>query len=148
MLAAFADQGVKAQDAGTALNIVMRDLQTKALQNVKAFRENNIAVYNAHQNMRNTADIVGDVERRLTGMSDAQKEATLLQLGFTDKSVVFLQTLLGTSENIRGYEAALRKSGGSTQEVADRQLTPFAKASAKLGAGGWVILRRIRVGSV
>ncbi|KKN79790.1 hypothetical protein LCGC14_0336450 [marine sediment metagenome] len=134
VLAAFADQGRKGSDAGTALNIVMRDLQTKALLNKKAFEAAGIAVFDAAGEMNNIADIIGDLERRLDGMSDAQKKATLMQLGFADKSVIFIQTLIGTSDKIREYEKELRKAGGTTQDVADKQLTPMQKAMAKMGA--------------
>ena len=134
VLAAWADQGVKGADAGTALNIVLRDLQTKALQNARAFREAKLAVYDDAGEMRNMADIVEDLETKLAGMSDAQKKATLLGLGFADKSVIFIQTLLGTSDAIREYERQLRLAGGTTKEVADKQLTPFQKGWAKLSA--------------
>lgn len=134
VLAAFADQGVKAEDAGTAFSIVLRDMQTKALENVEAFRQNRIAVFDSRGEFRRMADIIQDIEKRLYGMSDAQKKATLLSLGFSDKSVAYTQTLIGTSEKIREYETALRAAGGTTKEVADKSLTEFEKAMNKLKA--------------
>ena len=132
VLAAFADQGVKGAESGTALGIVLRDLSTKALKNAKAFRESSIAVFDNAGEMRNIADIIGDLERRLDGLSDAQAKATLLQLGFSDKSVIFVQTLIGMSERIREYETSLRKAGGITEVVAGRQMTKLQEATAKL----------------
>lgn len=134
VLAVFADQGVKASDAGTALNIVLRDLTTKAIQNARAFSNAKVGVFDLNGDMRNLADIVGDVERALDGMSDKQKKATLLQLGFTDKSVIFLQTLLGSSDAIRRYEKALRDAGGTMSRVSAKQLTPMQKGFENLGA--------------
>lgn len=134
VLAAFADQGVKGADAGTALNIVLRDLSTKGLRNADAFRKAGIAVFDAAGNMRNIGQIVGDIENKLDGMSDAQKKATLLQLGFTDKSVIFIQTLLGMSEKIGMYEHSLRRAGGTTEMVASKQMTQLQMATAKLEA--------------
>ena len=134
VLAAFADQGMKGQEAGTAINIVFRDLQTKAIQNKDAFREHGIAVFDDAGKMRNMADVVAELEKALAGMSDEQKKLTLAQLGFADKSMIFLQTLLGTSDKIRNYEKELRKAGGTTKAVADKQMTPLQKATAKLGA--------------
>lgn len=122
VLAAFADQGIKGADAGTKFGIVMRDLQTKALANAGAFAAMNIAVFDAEGNMNNLGDIVGDVERALDGMSDAQAKATLLNLGFADKSVSALQALLGSSEAIKQYETDLRNAAGTTQEVSEKQL--------------------------
>lgn len=139
VLAAFADQGVKSSEAGTGLNIVLRDLTTKAIRNAAAFKEHNVRVFDMFGNMRNLADVIGDVERALKGQSDAVKKATLLQLGFADKSIIFIQTLLGMSDRIREYEAALRDAGGTTQDVADRQLTPLNKALQHL-SGAWLEL--------
>lgn len=132
VLAAYADQGLKAEEAGTAFSIVLRDMQTKALQNAEAFKKNRIAVFDSAGEMRNMADIIKDVENRLWGMSDAQKKATLLSLGFSDKSVAYTQSLIGTSEKIRDYEKALRAAGGTTADVAEKSLTPMEKSLNKL----------------
>ena len=122
VLAAFADQGIKGARAGTALGIVFRDLQTKAIKNKDAFKEVGVSVYDSSGEMRNMGDIIADLEGALAGMSDEQKKATLTQLGFADRSIIYIQTLLGTSDAIKGYEASLRKAGGTTKEVADKQL--------------------------
>jgi len=134
VLAAFADQGVKGAEGGVALNIVMRDLQTKAIKFKTRFKEAGIAVFDTTGEMRNMADIVSDLEGKLIGLSDAQKKSTLLDLGFADKSVAFIQALVGTSEKIRAYETALRGAGGATSEVAGKQLTDLEKALNRLGA--------------
>lgn len=125
VLAVFADQGIKGADAGTKFGIALRDLQTKALANKEEFAALDISVYDAQGEMRNMADIVGDLEGALDGMSTAQKKATLLQLGFSDKSVSVIQALLGTSDQIRDYETALRDAGGITEEVKEKQLESF-----------------------
>ncbi len=134
VLAVFADQGKKGEEAGTALNIVMRELTTKALKFSAEFRAAGVSVFDATGDMNNMADIVADLERSLDGMSDAQKKATLLNMGFTDRSLIFIQMLIGMSENIRAFEAALRDAGGTTKEVADKQLTPLQKGWAKISA--------------
>ncbi len=125
VLAAFADQGVKGSEAGTQLGIVMRDLQTKALQNTREFKKQNIAVFDSAGEMRNFADILLDLENNLDGASDATKKQTLLTLGFSDKSVAALQAIIGTSDAIREYEAQLRSAGGATETMVDKQLTSF-----------------------
>ncbi|HUT92919.1 MAG TPA: phage tail tape measure protein, partial [Thermoguttaceae bacterium] len=63
VLAAFADQGVKGSEAGTQLAIVLRDLQTKAIENKAAFTGAGIGVFDASGEMRNMADIIGDLEK-------------------------------------------------------------------------------------
>lgn len=136
VLAAYADQGIKGAEAGTAFGIVMRDLQTKAIQNKSAFRAAGVEVFDLNGKMKNLGGIVGDLERLLTGLSDEQSKLTLLQLGFSDKSVKYIQTLIGTSEKIQGYEKALRNAGGASAEVAGKSMTDLQKAIAQL-KGSW-----------
>lgn len=131
VLAAFADQGLKGAAAGTNFAIVLRDLQTQALKHKDTFKKAGVAVYDAKGEFRSMADIVGDLEGSLDGLSDAQKKAKLSTLGFSDKSMSSLQTLLGTSGNIRKYEKELRKAGGTTDEIAKKQLESFS-AKVKL----------------
>jgi TP901 family phage tail tape measure protein len=126
VLSAFADQGVKGEYAGTQLGIVLRDLTTKGLKNADAFRALGVRVFDANGEMRAIADIVGDLEGLLGGMSDATQKATLLQLGFSDKSLAAVQALLGQSEAIRNYQAALEDASGFTDQVASKQLESFS----------------------
>ncbi|MHC4867864.1 MAG: phage tail tape measure protein, partial [Planctomycetota bacterium] len=134
VLAAFADQGIKASEAGTALNIVLRDLTTKANKNAAAFERAQVAVYDSTGDMRNLGDIIADLENTLDGLSDSQKKATLSQLGFADKSIIFIQSVIGMSDKIKEYEHGLRSAAGTMQDVADKQLTPWAKATNELSA--------------
>lgn len=127
VLAVFADQGLKGAAAGESLNIVMRDLQRASLENEDTFKTANVAVFDASGEMRNMADIVGDLDKLLLGMSDKQKRATLSMLGFQDKSISATMALLGTSEAIRRYETGLRDAAGTTDEVANKQLQTFWK---------------------
>ncbi len=132
VLAAWADQGVKAEDAGTRFDIVLRDLTTKAILNADAFEKLNIAVFEFGE-IRNIADIVEDMERKMGKMTDRGKKATLMQLGFTNKTVSATASLIGMSEAIRGYETALDDAAGSVDKVSENQ-TDLDKAWAKMGA--------------
>lgn len=136
VLAAFADQGIKGADAGNALNIVFRELQTKSIKNAALFKAAGVAVFDSAGEMRDMADIVSDLESALGGLSDQQKKSTLLTLGFTDKSIAFIQTLVGTSEKIRGYESALRDAGGTSEMVANKSLTDLQQ-SINATRGAW-----------
>jgi phage-related protein len=100
----------------------MRDLTSKALANKKAFEQANVAVFDSAGEMRNMADIVADLEKATSGMSDAQQKATFTQLGFSDKSMGTIAALLGTSDAIRNYEKELRSASGFTDQVAGKQL--------------------------
>lgn len=130
VLAAFADQGIKGSEAGTQLAIVLRDLSTRALKNKDDFAAVGFSVFDSAGKMRNLGDIVANLEDVLRGMSDETQKATLLQMGFSDKSLASLTALLGTSEAIKKYEDQLRSANGVTAEIADKQLQTF---TAQLG---------------
>lgn len=134
VLAAFADQGVKGAEAGTGFGIVLRDLQTKAIKFSDEFARARVRVFDAGGEMRNMADIIHDLEQRMVGMSDQTKKTFLLDLGFSDKSVAFVQALIGVSDKIREYEQNLRGAAGTTAEVADKMLTPLESAMNRLSA--------------
>jgi len=126
VLAAFADQGIKGEEAGTQLSIVLRDLSTKAIKNKEDFAALGVSVFDSNGEMRNLGDIIGNLETALEGMSDETAKATLLQLGFADRSVQSILALLGTSDAIKGYESALRDASGFTDTVANKQLETFS----------------------
>lgn len=131
-LAALADQGIKAQRAGDALSISLRNLTTTAVKNREEYAKYNIAVFDSEGNTRRLANIVGDLERALEGKSDEMKKAILLELGFADRAQATLLALLGTSESIARYEAELKKAGGTTEEVANVQMSGLAAKTALL----------------
>ncbi len=132
VLAVFADQGKKGADAGTALDIVIRELSEKAIKNTQAFRKHRIAVFDATGTMRNFADIVENLTSVLEPLSPELRQATLMQLGFSAKSVSNIKTLIGLADRIREYEKGLRLAGGTTAAVSAKQLTPMQKALAGL----------------
>jgi len=125
VLAAYADQGVKSELAGNQLNIVLRELQKNAIKNGEAFKNAGIEVFDSNEKMNNMGDIVGMLEKRLGSMTDKGKKTELMMLGFSERSIAAMITLLGTSDAIKGYEAELRKAGGTTKEVADKQMKSF-----------------------
>jgi TP901 family phage tail tape measure protein len=130
LLSAWADQGVKGAEAGTRLDIVLRDLQAAAIKNTSAFDDFGVAVFDSEGEMRNVADIVFDLEMAFGGLSDRAVRAGLSQLGFQSKTVSATASLIGASDKVREYEKELRDAGGTTEEVAEKQLDSLTE---KLG---------------
>jgi len=125
ILQVYADKGLaKGVDAGTQLNIVLRDLQNASVNNTKAWKDAEVAVFDGNGKMMHMADIVEGLTGHLSGMSDEQKRSELLMLGFTSKSMDATKALLGTSDAIRDFEKRT-KEGITTQEVADKQMKTF-----------------------
>jgi len=125
VLAAFADQGVKGELAGERLSIVLRDLQNANIKNNKEWQTLGLNVFDVNEKMMPLVKIVKQLENHLEGLSDKQKKTTLSLLGFQERSVSAIQTLLGTSDKIEIYEQALRNAGGTTELVANRQMQSF-----------------------
>lgn len=132
LLAAFADQGLKGAEAGTAGAIVLRELQNRFILNTAAFKKFNIEVFRAGK-MRDLSVIVGELEAALSKLTPEMKIQALMSLGFQQKSIDFIKILIGTSEKIRDVEQAVLKMGGITETVAKRQMTPFMDLWAELG---------------
>jgi len=125
VLAAFADQGKKGERAGESLMMALRDLQRAAIRNEGAWKSMGLSIFDANEKMLPLADIIGQLSTRFDGMTDKGQKTAAMLLGFQERSFSALQTLFGTSEQIREYEKALRKAGGTTQRVADENMSSF-----------------------
>lgn len=132
VLAVYAEQNIKGAAAGQQLWMVIRDLSVQAIKHAKAFHDAGIAVFDEYGNMRNLADIIGDVERATAKMSDAQKTQLMISLGIPARSQAAMKALIGYSDAIRDNEAALKQAAGTTQEVADNQMKALANQAAAL----------------
>lgn len=124
-LAVLADQGVKGATAGEKLDIFFRDITKAVRTHSAAWREAGVQFYDSQGNIRNLADIIGDLEKHFKGMSAEAKIAELAHLGFQSRSQGVTLQLLGTSSAMREYQGELKKSAGATQEIADKQLQTF-----------------------
>lgn len=133
VLAAYADQGVKGQVAGSQLGRVTRLLSAAALKNAEAHEKLGFSVFDNTGKMRNYADIIKQLETITGGMSDETRAATLEQLGFQARVQNAILPLIGMSNQIAEYEAKLRLAGGTTEQVggtteqvANNQMKSFA----------------------
>ena len=124
-LAAFADQGLKGNQAGTILARTLEGLDQQARNNAEEFEELGVQVFDADGEMRDLTDIVGDLEHGLDGMSTKQRAAALEQLGFNERAQQGLDLLIGNTDQLAEYEQSLADSGGAAGDVADNQLESF-----------------------
>ncbi len=134
VLAAFAEQGIKAELGGRAFAIVMRDLTRAAITNAGAFDRAGIAVFDLKHNVRSIADIIADLERAFGRLTSRGQKRFTLDLGLPSKSSEFLEALIGSSEAIREFTAELKAAGKTAEDVAGKQLTPFQRMVAQIGA--------------
>lgn len=124
-LMAYATAGIKAENAGEQLSQMWRDSQTAFVENKAVWDQIGISVYDAGGKMKNTADFIGTMEKALAGMSDEQRKTTLGLLGFQDRSINAMMSLMGMSGQIRQFQKDLESANGATKEIADVQMTSF-----------------------
>ena len=126
VLAAYADQGVKAETAGSSFDRMLRLLAKSVNEHGRAQKAMGFAVHDADGNLRNMADIVQNLTDILDGMSDSQKTATLTALGFQARSQQVITPLIGMADAIRNYEKELTRMSNTTKEVADKNMESFS----------------------
>ncbi len=127
VLAAFADAGVKGELAGTTFAATVDGLTKAAVTNRKEFKKYGIQIFDNNGELKNMGQVTAILERRFAGMSDQQRAAAFQQLGLNRNTKTGIELLLGSSGKIKRYEKDLRKAGGTTDEVANKQLKGFNK---------------------
>tara|TARA_R100000742_G_C4278958_1_gene102532 strand:- start:1816 stop:4260 length:2445 start_codon:yes stop_codon:yes gene_type:complete len=122
VLSAFADRGVKGAEAGEKLNQLIRDTTRAVGKNANVFKEYNIDILDSNGNLKNLADVIEELDKGMAGMSDQQKAVLLDQLGLNRGVADAVKILSGAGDQIREYEQALKGAGGTTEDVADKQV--------------------------
>ena len=125
VLAAFADQGVKAELAGNSLARILLLLTKAALEFGDAVEYYNVKIFDSVGEMYHLADVIESMEDAFEGMSDMGRGWALMQMGFSARVQGALLPLIGTSKAIREYNEALDLAGGTTERVSKAQLEAF-----------------------
>ena len=122
VLSAFADRGVKGAEAGEKLNQLLRDTTRAVGKNSEVFKKFNIDIVDNEGNLKNLADVIDELDGGMKGLSDQQKAVLLDQLGLNRGVADAVKILSGAGDQIREYQSALQDAGGTTQDVADKQV--------------------------
>ena len=128
-LAVFADQNVKGLKAGTSYARTLRLLAKSAVtpKDREAQKALGIEVFEPNTGkMRNLADIIENIEKAFVKMSPELQAATLMQVGFSERTQSAIKPLIGYSHVMRRYQKILEDVGGLTHRVSDKQMTAFA----------------------
>ncbi|MEK0326101.1 MAG: phage tail tape measure protein, partial [Nitrosopumilus sp.] len=121
-LAVFAENGFKGVVAGEKFFNVVRDLQKGAINNADAWSDMNIEVFDSTGKFRSVIAIIKDLEREFEDLSDIEKKQALMDLGFQERVQKNILQLLGFSDTIQEFKDELEDMGGTTEEVANKQL--------------------------
>jgi TP901 family phage tail tape measure protein len=117
-LALFADEGLRGSDAGTSLRTMLLRLMNPIGQNKRAMDELNLSMFDAQGKIKPLDQFIGELRTSLAGMTDAQRNATLAQIGGAD-AVRGLSVLVkaGPAE-MAAYTAAVTDSGFAAEVAA------------------------------
>ena len=133
VLMAYAEQNIKGANAGQQFWMFTRDMQRAVAANNEEWKKLGITVYDSTGGLNNLATIISQLEHAFVGLNDEQRNAALASLGLQDRSKAATIALLGTSSEVRRFEAVLRSSGGAMDEVFRKQMTAVSTGLKKLG---------------
>lgn len=125
VLAAYADQGIKAEEAGTLFGRMLRLMMSGFESNREAWQAMNMNIYDTQGNLKPLADIIEMLTKEMEGMSAETKVVALDMLGFEARSQQAILPLLGATDRIRKYTEQLRVAGGVTDKVARENMSSF-----------------------
>lgn len=126
ILAAYADKGKKAAEAGNLFGRMSRLLVKSIKDNQAAFTQLGIETEEFATTGKNIIGVLDGITQATAGMGPVQTAAILSMLGFETLAQKAITPLLGMTEQMRGYEVALKDAAGTTEDVADKQLKSFA----------------------
>ena len=127
LLALYADKGKKGAEAGNLFGRATRLLSKAARDNANVFSKYQIKTINqATGEYRNFIDILEDMNQAFSKMTGPEVKSALSELGFEALAQKSILPLLGATNQLKKYEEELRKAGGTTADVAEKQMKSFS----------------------
>lgn len=124
VIAVLGDQLKEGKIAGSDIDRAVRLLSKTSIKNEQVHKQLNFSVFE-NGKIRNMADIAKNLEDISQGMDPEEKIKLINTLGFDVRSQQVIFSLIGMSDEIRRYEANLRKATGFMNEVAEKQMASF-----------------------
>lgn len=123
-LLAMADKGfAKGAQAGTQFYILMKGLQQVWQTHESAMRNAGIVMYDQQGQFRGLANVLEEFNTYLGDKSpEAQNAFISGALAMDARATAVLRTLMDTSGAIRQYTTELKAAGGTTQQVAEKNM--------------------------
>lgn len=136
----LANAGLKGAESGTALRNVMLRLAKPTGEAADVLKQLGIQTQDSQGNFRDVIDIIGDFEKGLVGMGDAQRTAALATV-FGARTVTGINLLLSEgSDSLRTYRTQLEGATGAAGEMAavmrtslSNQIKTLQSAALELG---------------
>lgn len=114
----MANSGVKGERAGTALRAIMQRLATDTGGAAKAMHNMGVETTNADGTMRPFGDVMSDLRKKMSGLSDEQKTATANTIAGTEAMGGLLAIVNATEADYNKLAAAVKNSTGAAEKMA------------------------------
>lgn len=118
----LAEQNVTGEEAATALNRAMMDLYTPTSTARKALDELGVSVYDAQGNARDFNDVVDELNGRLSGMSEEERNAYKNTIFTTYGLQAFSKMTVSSTEKVNEFKEGLKSANDSALKQAQTQL--------------------------
>lgn len=118
----MSDVGIQGGMAGAALRNILLRLQVQPSEVRKALEKMNVKIGDSEGRMRSLADIVDDLNRGLSSMTDIQRGATVAQIGGIRAASALNEILSVGGDRLREYEKRLKDSAGTAARIAAVQM--------------------------
>lgn len=117
-LTALANNSIKGAEAGTALRNIMTNLSAPTSRAAAALKKMNITTTDAAGNLLPLPKIIGQFNKAMAGMGDAEKNANIYDI-FGKQNIAAVTALLNTGEEaLNSYALAAANSAGTAAKGA------------------------------
>lgn len=118
-LTAIANNSIKGAEAGTHLRNIMTNLSAPTSRAAAALKKMNITTTDAAGNLLPLPKIIGQFNKAMAGMGDAEKNANIYDI-FGKQNIAAVTALLNTGEEaLNSYSRAAANSAGTAAKGAD-----------------------------
>ena len=114
--------GIQAEQAGTSLRAILIRLSAPPSEAAKQLDRLGISVKDSRGNMKNLAQIIGELNDATKDMSQTEKVATISKIAGVEASSAMLTLMEAGQGTIEQFTKELENSGGVAEEIANKQL--------------------------
>lgn len=118
----LAEQNITGEEAATSLNRAMMDLYTPTSTAKKALDELGVSVYDAQGNARDFNDVVDELNGKLSGMSEEERNAYKNTIFTTYGLQAFNKMTVSSTEKVNNFKEGLKDANDSALKQAQTQL--------------------------
>jgi TP901 family phage tail tape measure protein len=118
VLGAFADRGLQGSDGATSLKTALMALSAPVPKAAEVMRQLGLTIWDSQGHMLGAADLAGQLQVALGGLSDAERQAAMQQIFGSDAIRAGNVLLSLGTEGVQRYRDALDDQGAASEMAA------------------------------